>query len=26
VEAEIARLERDQDALLDRFVAESRSR
>jgi predicted nucleic acid-binding Zn-ribbon protein len=25
VEAEIARLERDQDALLDRFVAESRS-
>ncbi len=26
VEAEIARLERDQDALLDRFVAESKSR
>jgi DNA-binding transcriptional MerR regulator len=26
VEAEIARLERDQDDLLDRFVAESRSR
>jgi predicted nucleic acid-binding Zn-ribbon protein len=26
VEAEIARLERDQDALLERFVAESRSR
>lgn len=26
VEAEIAQLERDQDALLDRFVAESKSR
>jgi hypothetical protein len=26
VEAEIARLERDQDALLDQFVAESKSR
>jgi hypothetical protein len=26
VEAEIARLERDQDDLLDRFVAESKSR
>ena len=26
VEAEIARLERDQDELLDRFVAESKSR
>jgi predicted nucleic acid-binding Zn-ribbon protein len=26
VEAEIARLEHDQDALLDRFVAESKSR